>query len=82
MELQPLTGRKSEPIYTPLKAQEPVSLWSKIFFSWMHPVLFMNGKQPLENSDIFPLLESENISNETLSKYLKHYSLFFAITLG
>lgn len=76
MELQKLKPDATRQVlFKPLKTQ--ISLYSRVLFNWIHPVLFNTAK--LENKNIFSLPESEMVENEKLSELLKLFPLFRAL---
>lgn len=78
MELQDFAKSKYKSNYTRIPEVEVPSMISKILFTWMNPLLFTK-KLKLGISDTFPLLDSEKVANENLSKNLEKHRLFYSI---
>ena len=82
MELQFInsSSQKKKEFVQPLQANpQKYSLISKIFFLWIHPLLFIDSRIKLRNEDTLPLFDSERVINEKLTNSLKKYKVFTAI---
>lgn len=78
MELQDLKSAKKIRKNYQEKIEEKPSIVSRLFFAWMHPLLY-SEKVCLENEDTIPLKESEKVCNEKLTDALRTRTLFFGI---
>ena len=62
----------------PREASKP-SFFSRLFFTWIYPVLLIDPTTKLTNEDTLPLFASEQVIHEQLTKNLNKSHLFFSI---
>lgn len=79
MELQDIRTGKKEPKYVALPMEKSPSCLSRLFFTWIYPLLKVCKEVTLENDHTFPLPEGERVAHENLSDYLLKHGLLYAL---
>lgn len=82
MELQTISKSGQFQKYVPLQPEATQNCWSKLFFTWIHKVLYLGSSTRLENHHAFPLPFSEMVTNDNLNLYIQNHRLFTAIVLN
>ena len=83
MELQRIRNVFRTTKYIELdKESEKISLFSRLFFTWIQKILKFGSTSKLEPEHTFPLPDIEKVSSDNLSNYLENHNLFFAIILN